>query len=117
MMLAKMRAAVRRMLTDRCTIERETHTTGAYGDVVRAWALVASDVPCRIITARRTDLNAASLTAGRETLSAVYRIALPHDTALQADDRITVNGQVFGVTRIEAAQTDRAYVSAIIARR
>ncbi|GEM_PF-1077672 len=116
-LLNKLRRIGRRFLTERCVIEREMHTVGAYGDAIRAWALIASDVACRVITARRSDLSGVALINGRETLQSTYRLTLPHDTELGVDDRVTINNTIYHVVRVETDLTDRVFVSAILARR
>ncbi|MDX2163036.1 MAG: head-tail adaptor protein [bacterium] len=116
-LIARLRAAARRYLTERCTIQRETVTTGAYGDSIRAWATVTVDVPCRLVRARRSDLDATAILAGRETLRVEYRLAIPHDADLRGGDRVIVGEAVYRVVRIEAALTEPIYRQAIIARR
>ena len=116
-LLALFRHSAARYLTDRCTIERETKSTGTYGEQTRVWTLIASGVPCRLVIARRSDLSGIDLVADGETMAEFYRIALPHDTILSGDDRITVNGTVYGVIRLENALTDRVFASAILAKR
>lgn len=106
-----------RYLTDRCTIQRETRTTGGYGEQIRVWTLIAQDVPCRMVIARRSDLSGIETVIDGETMAVYSRIALPHDTPLGADDRITVNGAVYSVVRIDSELTDRVFLSAILARR
>jgi head-tail adaptor len=114
---AKLRRLGARFLTERCVIEREMHTVGAYGDPIRAWALVAADVPCRVIVARRSDLSAVSITAGRETLQDIYRLTLPHDSSITVDDRVTVGGAIFHVVRVETELTDAVFTTVILSRR
>ena len=117
LLLNKIRVEAARYLSETCVIEQEIHTVGAYGDPIRAWALVASEVPCRLIIARRSDLSAVSMSAGRETMERVYRLVVPHGTTLDVDYRVTVGGAIFTVMRVEDQLTDAVFVQAILARR
>lgn len=115
--LARIRDSAAAWLTDRCKIEREVISTGQYGDVSATWATVADDVPCRMITARRSDLNADGITAGQETLEESYRLAVAHNIALDVDQRVTVGGVIYHVVRIEAALSDKVFTQVILARK
>ncbi len=116
-LLSLFRQSAVRYLTERCTIERESKTTGTYGEQTRVWTLIAQAVPCRLVIARRSELSGVETVIDGETMASFYRIALPHNTTLSPDDRITVNGAVYGVVRIESELTDRVFLSAILARR
>lgn len=115
--LARIRASAAAWLTDRCKIEREVVSTGDYGDVSATWTTVADDVPCRVIMARRSDLNADGITAGQETLEENYRLAVAHTIALDVNQRVTVGGVIYSVVRIETALSDKIFTQAVLARK
>ncbi len=114
--LVQLRTAARRYLTDRCTVERENRVTGNYGEVSRTWESIAVEVPCRLVVARRTELSGAGIIGLRETVECVYRVALPPDTPIHIDDRLTIDGVSYGVVRLETALTDAIFIQAVVTK-
>lgn len=58
------------------------------------------------------------IAANQETLEESYEIALPHDTEIGVDYRITLeSGEVYGVVRVVKELTDTVTRKAILARR
>ncbi len=110
---AQIRAISSRWLTDRALIERETVTIGALGDAIREWETVASDVPCRVIIARRSDLSASGIAADREMLTHSCRIVFPAGTSVGVDMRVTVDGEAYHIVRVEDALTDDIFTQVI----
>lgn len=115
--LTRIQRAGAGFLTQRCKIEAETETRGDMGEPVIAWAMVADDVPCRVIKAGQFSTDAVQLVGQRETLPEMYRIALPPDTELDVDQRITVDGVTYNVVRLETALTDAVFRHALITLR
>lgn len=115
--VAHIRQIAGRWLTERALIQRETISVGAMGDSIRAWGTVASDVPCRVIVARRSDLSGQAVTADQETLDDVVRLAFPAGTAVDVDTRVIVGGNTYAVVRVETALTDDVFAQAVAVRK
>lgn len=104
-------------LTQRCKIEAETETRGDMGEPLHVWAMVADDVPCRVIQAGQFNAAAVQVVGSQETLPEMYRLALPPETPLDVDQRVTVDGVTYNVVRMETALTDEVFRHALIVRR
>lgn len=113
---AVVRRSVNAMLTERCTIERETGGTGLFGEPVHAWEVVAEDVPCRLITVGRRNSGETQVIGSRESVVDAFRLICPHDTAFTVDDRALIDGRRYEVVTVEDDLTDAAYVAAIVVR-
>lgn len=114
--VAMMQRVAGGFLSETCAIEREEDTRGSYGEPVHHWALVASDVACRLIDVPPASSGVA-VASGAETLKQQYRLIVPVGTTLDADMRVTVSGVVYQVVGIDTALTDRVFRSAVLARR
>lgn len=75
---------------DRCTIQSVSYANSARGRV-KTYSTSAEDVRCRIapVTQRTPD---ESIVAGKVQGKTLYTITLPHDTVLQNDWRIVIDG-------------------------
>lgn len=103
------------MLTDTCTISRETAGRGAMFEPLHQYAVVAADVPCRVILSNAGDEGSASEGAA-ETIVERYRLITPVGTAFEVDDRVTVGGAVYDVVEINDRLTDNAFVEVTMRR-
>lgn len=115
--LARLRGRAAQFLDQRCKIEVETATRGDMGEPVPGWATVADDVPCRVIQAGQFNADAVQNVGARETLPEMYRLALPPETALDVNQRVTVDDIVYNVVRLETALTSEIFRHALIVRR
>lgn len=113
--VAKMRQYVGESLTDACTISREQETRGSMGERLREYALVAVDVPCRVIM-QGAGARGARAVGASEALVERLRLIVAHDVGIQTDDRVAVNGAVYEVAGLEDGLTDSGFVSAEIVR-
>jgi hypothetical protein len=113
------------MLTDSCTIERESDAVGGMGEPLHEFEVVASDVACRMIRAGARSTGTNNVEGGREALTDRYRLIIPvgvvTDTngrlIIGADCRVTMaDGTVYEVVDVEAALTDAAFVAAVVTR-
>ncbi|MCZ2097235.1 MAG: DUF6093 family protein [Anaerolineae bacterium] len=117
--LAQMRAAAESLMTDTCALEARQASTGEYGEPTEEYVLVDAAVPCRVITpAPLREAGEATTTLARETMLDVYRLIVPHDTALSIDQRVTLasSGEVFLVTDVLTGRTDHTDRQAMIVR-
>lgn len=114
--LARLRALAAKTLTDSCTIEKEADATGAYGEPVHAWEIVASGVACRVLPAGDSTSSRAGTSGERENLEEMYQVALPYETEIGADYRITVGGVRYLVVYVEIAPTDAMWVEVIVTK-
>ena len=114
--LAYIRRVANAFLTDTCLIERESESVGAYGEPTHAWEVTATDVACRLIQAGQQNVAAAGVTGSQETLPDLYRLVIPRTITLDIDYRVTVNGAVYSVVRLETALTDESSHTALVSR-
>jgi head-tail adaptor len=115
--LAMVRGATERFLTQRCLLEAETTSQGTYGEPLHEWAVVAENLPCRIILPGQRYGSGIAEAGGAETMKTEFRLIVRRGVALAADQRVTVDGVTYHVVRIETVLTDEAFHSAIIVRR
>jgi head-tail adaptor len=115
--LAIVRQNVSVMLTDSCTIERESTGLGDMGQPLHEFEVVASDVDCRVIMAGSRTTGSNNVAGGREALTDRFRLILPVGTDISADYRVTMaDGTVYDVVDVEAGLTDAAFVAAVVMR-
>jgi len=105
------------MLTETCTIERETVSVGDMGQSLHEFAEVAADVACRIIRAGTNSTGSSNNDGGREALTDRFRLILPVGTDISTDYRVRMADEsLYQVVDVEAALTDAAFVAAVIVR-
>jgi hypothetical protein len=115
--LAKVQENVGAMLTDTCTIERETTATGDMGQELHESEVVATDVACRLIRAGLKSTGSSNNAGGIESLLDRYRLILPVGTVISTDYQVRMaDGTIFQVVDVEAALTDAAFVAAVVVR-
>lgn len=115
--LEEARSDFEALLVDTCTIERRTVSTDEYGAPSETWTVVASDVPCRVMLAQREFPRAeAGAVGAQEAMPEVYRLSCPWGTGLQPEDRVTVNGGTYRITKLLTAASETLVEQAMIAR-
>jgi hypothetical protein len=115
--LAIVRQNVSVMLTDSCTIERESDAVGSMGEPLHEFEVVVSDVACRMIRAGARSTGTNNVEGGREALTDRYRLILPVGTDISTDYRVTMaDGTAYEVVDVEAELTDGAFVAAVVTR-
>lgn len=114
--LALMKADTERMMTQTCTIERETETRGEHGEPTRTWQIVAQNVKCRLITAKTASSNATAVVMDQEIMEDAYRLCVPVGTALAVEQRVTVAGAIYNVASIVDGRTNAVDVQAMVTR-
>lgn len=115
---AIIRRRVNTLLTERCTIERETGTTGLMGEPLHGWEKVSEDVPCRVITVGQSGTRSEGRAVGAaEALLERWRLICPAGTVFAVDNRVVFDdGRTFEIVDIDDRLTDEAYVSAVMVR-
>jgi hypothetical protein len=97
-------------LTDRCTIRREVSATGEFGEQVRRWDVVLTDVPCRVIKTGFDRNQKVDEVAGRESAPELYSVILPFDAVtVQTKDQIEVSGLLLRVVQVQRELTDASF--------
>ena len=71
---ARLRSQTEKYLKDTCLIEVQSDVTGEFGDQPIAWQIVASDVPCRVITAGYQNSSRAGLVGQQESMMDLYKL-------------------------------------------
>jgi hypothetical protein len=102
------------MLTDTCTIEADTGGRGVYGEPAHQWATVAANVPCRRLPARRGP--AEDERGHQHTLVDRYRLIVPHSTALDVGQRVTVGGESYRIVALVDQHTAAVDAQAVMER-
>jgi hypothetical protein len=117
--LAIVQRNVGEMLTDICTISRETGATGTMGEPLHVLEVVASEVACRVIrSSQRLGSSAMAIVGSQEAMVEVYRLICPSGTAFTVDDVVTLasDGSVYQVVNVEDKLTDGAFAGAVMTR-
>lgn len=114
--MLRMRRQAEKYLTDTCVIERPYNTPGRYMTPNTMWVQIGQMVNCRMILPGQS-LNTSGVrqTGEQETLTNMYRLALPRGTDIQADDQVTHNGTIYTVVRLATELTDEFFEMAILA--
>ncbi len=122
-MLNRLKASAELWLNQTCTIEVQEYTTSEIASQVKAWSVVATNVPCRVIQATsRSSSSQAALVGKQESLTELYRIALPpldsttYSWGLTVDQRITVGDHKYQVIAVEQELADEIFRHALITR-
>lgn len=115
--LTILRKATASFLTETCTIEALVNGRDAFGNKVQnQWETVASGVACRVITAG-TNRQAAMQDVGtQEAMVETYRLVVPAGTALDIDQRVTVNDVTYQIVSVLVARTDETDRQAVMTR-
>jgi hypothetical protein len=115
--LARVRRNVEAMLTDTCSIERETYSKGTMGEPLHTFEVVAEDVPCRVLQAGQGYGSNYAEVGGQEALRELTRVVLRRDAEFVVNDRIVMaDGRTYLVIDAEDALTDSAFVDAVCTR-
>lgn len=114
-MLARMRLTAEKFLSDVCVIERPYKRTGQYMNPNTMWVQIGLLVKCRmILPGQALNTSGVRQTGGQETLTDMYRLALPKDTDIQADDQVTHNETIYSVVRLVTELTDEFFTMAVL---
>jgi hypothetical protein len=115
--LARVRRNVEAMLTDTCSIERETYSKGTMGEPLHTFEVVAEDVPCRVLQSGRGYGSNTTEVGGQDALKELTRVVLQRDAEFVVNDRIVMaDGRTYLVIDAEDALTDSAFVDAVCTR-
>jgi len=116
--IAIVKQNVSEMLTDTCTLSRESGATGTMGEPLHTLEIVATGVRCRVIRAGQARSSGATQVVGsQESMVEAYRLICPVGTAFVVDDVVTLsNGDVYQVVSVEDQLTDAAFAGAVITR-
>ncbi len=115
-LLNRIQTHLETFLTSSCTIEAETDSVGPYGEPTHGWSVVAEDVACRVIDARKTGGSASTEVGGQEAMVDTFRLIVAAGTALAVDQRVTVGSDVYQVVALVTSRTDGADGQAVITR-
>lgn len=115
--LAMMRTTTAKFFTETCTIEQEMDSTGEFGQPSPMWSPIATNVACRVITARQGTRPTAEMVGAQEQIVDEYRIICPYGTALATNQRITIStGEVYTVVSLVTDRTDETDTQAVVVR-
>jgi len=115
--IARVRRNASAMLTDTCTLYRQTAATGTMGEPLDALELLTSGVRCRVIRAKTPNANTQAVIGSQKSEVEAYRLECPYDTTLVVDMVVKLsNGNVYQITSIEDQLTDSAFAVAVITR-
>lgn len=113
--LAAMRAQVLKLMPDTCIIQAVTLTADGYGGVTETWAAVTGGtVECRLDP---TPTITQIVEAGqKEGFAEQYYLTLPYDAPIEAGNRISVEGVIYQVRRLDPAKSAAVTRRAILGR-
>lgn len=92
-------------------------TPDEFGTERASLRLVAAAAACRVITVGRSNSSGVTITAGQDTITEQYRLAVLPDQEIDIDYQVTIGGCVYQVIRLETALTDAFFRHAIISRK
>ena len=106
------------MLTETCTITRETGARGTMGEPLHdSTEIVAENVSCRVIRVGQGSRGQTMNVGSQEAIVEMYRLICPVATGFTTDDIVTMSdGRIFQVINVEDGLTDEAFSGAIISR-
>lgn len=115
--IAKVRSNVNAMLTERCTLQRESGATGTMGEPIATYTTIATGILCRVIRAKSPSGGSEMVVGSQEAMVERYRLICPVGTAFKVDDRIVMaDGRTFQVIDVEDGLTDAGFAGAVITR-
>ncbi|PSN79616.1 hypothetical protein C8B47_10790 [filamentous cyanobacterium CCP4] len=100
-------------LTSTCVIEAEQTIQDANFINTTSWVTVAS-VRCRVLPAGQNDTERVQGFASQESIKVLKRLVVPHDTALDTGQRVTVGGELYQVGAIDVGNTDEVFRQVLI---
>jgi SPP1 family predicted phage head-tail adaptor len=112
--LARLRDAHTATLTATCSIWRKVKATNDAGGPDDTWAQQIASVACRVMPSQLQ--RVLETDAGRETMSAYFRLTVPFDTDIQAEDRIVYDGDSYQVVALWDDHDLRTARRAVIAK-
>lgn len=115
-LISTLRAAAERYMTQTCVIEAQRKGVGRYREETPVWDVVAQGVKCRVITVGQRASNDMVQARAQESLRDMYRLICPVGTALDVNQRITVDGATYNVVSLITARTDSTDVQAVMER-
>lgn len=117
-MLNRITAHARRSyLNETALIERRNITISPIGEAVETWVVTASSVPCRVIRGEHSRRDLTSTAGAREHLQEMYRVALPYNTTVGIDYRITVGEDVYTVVGMQGDLTDPVFIMVVVTKK
>lgn len=115
--IALVKRNVNAMLTESCTLQRETGATGTMGEPLHTFVNVATGVQCRVIRAKTPNASSQMVVGSQESMVELYRLICPVGTAFLVDDRIVMSDlRTFQVVSVEDGLTDEGFAGAVITR-
>lgn len=112
--LAAMRADVRELLPDTCTIRRATMTLAADGSISETWSDAVVGALCRIDPTTYRDER--GVIAERESTRNRYIISVEWNADLRDGDRIVAGGVTYEVTNLHSDATLRLVKRAFLSK-
>ena len=106
------------LLTDRCDIQRRTHSVGkGAGEHEEVFLPIQENVPCRFLTSP-LDTRVALETIGGVAVTDLerYAVALPFGTFVPSAGRLIRGGETFEIVNIRESKTDDAQARVLVTR-
>ncbi|RLG78457.1 MAG: hypothetical protein DRO14_00540 [Thermoprotei archaeon] len=112
--ILSMRSVQEEALPSTCTIKRKSLTSDGAGGYTEAWSVIATDVACRIASARRPEERVIAEQMQGKT---VWVLTLEADEDISAQDRVELSGstyEVVGMVSGGAWATARRVIVALV---
>jgi hypothetical protein len=112
--LAYMRSQTTRYyLRDSCVIEVEQSSEDEDFITTTSWVQVAS-CKCRLLPAGTGDSESAETFANQESIKVLRRLIVPHGTALDVGQRVTVGSEIYYLASLDIEATDEVFRAAVV---
>ncbi len=112
--LARMRAEILALLTDTCVLSSPSYSPNGMGGGTITYT-AAGTVVGRLDNPNKRQDDVIQR-VGKEGLTINYVLTLPYDATIDADWRVTVNGQTYEIIELNADHSMRVVKRAYIAR-
>ena len=111
--LQRLRDAHTATLNGTCIVRRKIKVTNAAGGAADTWETIAT-YPCRVAPER--DRRLSEISAERELMTVYYRLTVPYDADLRADDEVMYDGTTYQVVALWDQHTFRTAKRAVLAK-
>jgi len=112
--LQRMRDAHTATLTSTCSVWRKVQATNSTGGPNDTWQEQIASVPCRLMPEQsRRRLEVA---AEREVLVTYFRLTVPYNTDIRADDRVIFGGETYQIAALWDSHDLRTARRAILSK-
>lgn len=108
--LSEIRSAINELMPDTCTLLSPSATADGYGGNTITWGTASANVPCRLDSMQRANLNNEQLSAGAVNYFHTYVLTLPATTTITEQYRVLMDGQYY---QVKAVDFDKSWIASV----